>query len=316
MPLHPELRRLLDATPPDAGLEPTGVDAVEEACRMRARPLPPVDVPGAVPTTDLSIPGPAGALRARLYKPARPNGLVVHLHGGGWVIGSIEQDDFYCQLVARDAGCAVLSVDYRLAPEHPFPAPLEDAHAAVLWAAQEAEVLCGRAVPLGISGISAGGNLAAAVTTRLRDAGGPALAGQVLLYPVCDAGMDTPSYAANGTGYRLTAAAMRWFWDCYAPRAEERFHPEASVLRGPRFEGLPPAAVLTCEYDPLRDEGDAYARRLAAAGVRVEHIEVPGVIHGFLRTGWNLPWGAEPLARVCAALRRSLEDAASATRPD
>ena len=306
MPLHPDLRALLDATPPEARLDMSSFPLEEGVRRLRSRPAPLINVPGAVPTEDIRVPGAEGDLPARLYRPANPHGMVIHFHGGGWVTGTIAQDDFFCQALARDAACTVVSLDYRLAPEHAFPKPLDDCFAATRWAAANAERVGGVGAKLAVSGISAGGNLAAAVTLMARDLGGPKIDFQSLMYPVCDGGMDFPSCQENAEGYHLTSAAMEWFWQRYAPTPEQRFHPLASVLRAPSLERLPPAVVMTCEFDPLRDEGNAYAKRLAESGIPVLHRQLPGLIHGFLRMGWNQPWGQQPVSVLASALREAM----------
>lgn len=306
MPLHPDLRVLLDAVPPEARLDMSFVPVGEGVRRLRGRAAPLINVPGAVPTEDIRVPGAEGDLPARLYRPADPRGLVLHFHGGGWVMGTIAQDDYFCQALARDAACTVVSLDYRLAPEHAFPKPLDDCFAATRWASANAERLGGPRAKLAVSGISAGGNLAAAVTLMARDLGGPKIDFQSLMYPVCDGGMDFPSCRENAEGYHLTSAAMEWFWQRYAPTPQQRFHPLASVLRAPSLERLPPAVVMTCEFDPLRDEGNAYAKRLAESGTPVLHRQLPGLIHGFLRMGWNQPWGQQPVSVLASALREAM----------
>ncbi len=306
MPLHPDLRVMLNAAPPEARLDMTSVALEEGVRQLRSRPVPSITVPGAVPTEDIRVPGAEGDLPARLYRPADPHGMVIHFHGGGWVTGTMAQDDFFCHALARDAACTVVSIDYRLAPEHAFPKPLDDCFAATRWASANAERLGGIGAKLAVSGISAGGNLAAAVALMARDLGGPKIDFQSLMYPVCDGGMDFPSCHENAEGYHLTSAAMEWFWQRYAPAPEQRFHPLASVLRAPSLERLPPAVVMTCEYDPLRDEGNAYAKRLAEFGTPVLHRQLPGLIHGFLRMGWNQPWGRQPVSELTSALRDAM----------
>lgn len=307
MPLHPELRRMLDDTPAEGRSDfVLDLPVAQGVLHLRSRPVAKAEVPGAVPTHDLRLPGPRGELPARLYQPAGARGLLVYFHGGGWTTGSLEQDDFFCQLMARDAGCAVLSVEYGLAPEHPFPEPLDDCLAATRWAAGEATRLGGAGARLAVGGSSAGANLAAAVALRARDEGGPAIDYQVLVSPVCDGGLDFASVVENGQGYGITAATMEWYWQRYAPTPVQRLHPLASILRAPMLAGVPPATVFTCEFDPLRDEGNAYARRLAEAGVAVRHRQLAGMIHGFARRGWDRPWGQEPLAEIAAHLRSAL----------
>ena len=215
----------------------------------------------------------------RLYRPATPgpHPIVVYFHGGGWVLGDAQSDDPFCRDLCRRSGMIVLSVDYRHAPEHRFPAAAEDGYAALRWVAEHAAALGGRPGPLLVAGWSAGGNIAAVTCQLARDRGGPAIAGQLLVCPVTDGTVERPSYSENATGYFLTRSLMYWFWDLYCAPAD-RSDPRASPLRG-RLEGLPPAFVVTAEFDPLRDEGIAYAEALAAAGVPVEQLQARGHFH-------------------------------------
>ncbi len=231
-------------------------------------------------TIDATLPGPAGDLAYRLYRPASegPHPVVVYFHGGGWVLGSATSDDPFCRHLCAGAEAVVVSVDYRHAPEHRFPAAADDAVAAVRWVAEHAEELGGVTGQLAVAGWSAGANLATVACAELRDAGGPPIVGQLLVAPVTDGTMSTESYRDNAEGYVLTAALMEWFWGHYADEAD-RSDPRASPLRADRFDGLPPATIVTAEFDPLRDEGDAYAEALATAGVPVRHIRCRGQIH-------------------------------------
>jgi acetyl esterase len=223
--------------------------------------------------------------------------VLVWFHGGGWVQGSVRTHDRPCRALAHRAGCRVVSVDYRLAPEHPFPAAVDDA-----WAVTAA--VAAGSQPVAVGGDSAGGNLAAVVALRARDRG-VQLRLQLLVYPVTDCDLDRPSYHACGTGYGLTREAMRWFWTQYMGSTPWD-HPDAAPLRAPTLAGVAPAFVMACEFDPLRDEALAYAARLRAANVPVELVEQPGMIHGFFRLGAVL--GRTHLAydRCALALRRAL----------
>ncbi|MEE4380705.1 MAG: alpha/beta hydrolase [Pseudomonadales bacterium] len=304
MPLDPTtaavLAQLAEAdAPPMSQLAPA---AAREMYAQMQPPAPELEV-GSV--EDRTIPGPGGELPVRIYRPAGDGPFPVHLffHGGGWVIGDLDTHDADCRELCRGAGCIVVAVHYRLAPEHPFPAAPEDCYAATAWAAAHAEALGGRPGPVTIGGDSAGGNLAAVVALLARDRGGPEIALQLLVYPVTDAAMDTPSYRENGEGYLLTFDSMRWFWDHYCP-AEQRSDPRASPLRAEDLSGLPPAVVLTAEYDPLRDEGLAYAERLRAAGVPVEYRCFDGLIHGFFSQVRMIPAGRAGIDTAVDALRR------------
>ncbi len=234
---------------------------------------------------DRVIPGPAGDIPIRIYTPegVGPFALLVYFHGGGFVVGSIDGADMICRALCRGAGCMVVSVGYRLAPEHTFPAAPDDCLAATRWAAGHAAELGADPARLAVAGDSAGGNLAAVTALRIRDEGGPPLRGQLLIYPVADYHTPpTPSYLANADGYLLTRAMMIWFWGHYLNHAGEADDPHAAPLRAPDLAGLPPALVITAEFDPLRDEGERYAERLQAAGVPAVVTRYDGMIHGFL----------------------------------
>ena len=241
----------------------------------------------------------AGGVPVRLYRP-RPGDLpaLVFYHGGGWVLGGLESHDRLCRALAARAGCTVVAVDYRLAPEHPYPAAIEDAWTATCWAAD-------RFPRVAVGGDSAGGQLAAAVARRARDAGRP-VALQVLIYPVTDHDADTPSARECTEGPAFTTAQMRWFWDQYLPDAAPASDPDCSPLRTPDLAGLAPALVLTAEYDPLRDEGEDYARRLEAAGVPVTLSRYDGLIHGFIRMPAVIDRAGDAIDEVSAAVAAAL----------
>jgi acetyl esterase len=250
---------------------------------------------------DASIDSPDGPLRVRIYAARADGGsrpALVYLHGGGWVVGSIESHDPVCRRLAARTPCVVVSVDYRLAPEHPFPAGLEDAWAATEWVASHASELGADRIAVG--GDSAGGNLAAVVALRARDRGLP-LALQVLIYPVIDADLDSPGYREHGEGLNLTRAKMAWYWERYL-RGTDPFAPEASPLRAPGLSGVAPALVQTAEYDPLVYEGEAYAAALEAAGVPVALTRYDGQIHGFTRLAALCPRAFDALDEIADAL--------------
>ncbi len=233
---------------------------------------------------DVRIDGPHGKIPLRIYRPEQgPLPLLLYLHGGGWVQGDLDTHDPVCRLFANRARCLVVSVDYRRAPEHRFPAAVEEAYAATKWASENAERLGGDAARLAVAGDSAGGTLAATTALLARERGGPALIHQLLIYPVTDlANFETDSYREFATGYGLTRAAMRWFRDHYLEHASDAANGYASPLRAANLSGLPSARVLTAEFDPLRDEGEAYAARLREAGVPVELERFAGMVHGFV----------------------------------
>ena len=249
---------------------------------------------------------PAGP-RVRVYTPVGPGPkpALIYFHGGGWVLGGPETIDGPCRRLANASGCVVISVDYRRSPEHRFPAPLDDCFAATRYVAGHAAEFGVDAARIAVGGDSAGGNLAAAVTLLARDKGGPRLAFQLLVYPVTNHAFDTPSYRAFGRGYGLSEAAMRWYWGQYVSRPELGRDPLASPLRAD-LRGLPPAFILTAEFDPLRDEGEAYAARLRAAGVTAELRRYDGQIHGFFQMGGVMDGGKKAVDDAAQALRKAL----------
>jgi len=239
----------------------------------------------------LTIPSPAGSIPARIYTPTRlrkANGLapgLVFFHGGGWVIGDLDSHDVVCRKLADEGELMVVSVDYRLAPEHKFPAAVDDAIASTKWIAENAKQFGIDASRLMVGGDSAGGNLAAVVAISARDGNGPDIAGQLLIYPAIDFAMTHPSHREPETSILLTHSVIRWFRDHYLNGAADVHDWRASPARARTLIGLPPAYVLTAGADPLRDEGDEYARRLKEAGVAVTHRTFPGQFHGFFTMG-------------------------------
>ncbi len=309
MPLDPQVRQMLDAMNA-LGQEPLEALSVE-AARRRSHAL--VD-PAAFPRyagriENRVVPGPGGELPVRIYRPEGlgPHPILMFFHGGGFVLGSLDTAESVCRALSARSGSVVVSVDYRLAPEHKFPAAVDDCLAATRWAAAQAAAIGGDASRLAVSGDSAGGNLAAVVALRCRDEGGPPLRGQLLIYPITDhysAGM--ASYEANAEGYFLTKAGMQWFLDHYLDGAEDAAHPHLAPLRAEDLGGLPPAFVITAEFDPLRDEGDRYAERLRAAGVETVHRPCPGMIHGFFARVGLIDRADEVIGESCAWLERVL----------
>ena len=304
MALDPQARgfldRLAELGAPAFGEQPVEVSrkAMEDGAAQLFGPFEPV------PFEDRSLPGSAGPIPVRVYRPgSEPAATLLYFHGGGWVLGSIVTAHGVCATLARRSGCVVVSVDYRLAPEHRYPAALEDAWAATLWVAEHAEEIGGRPGALAVGGDSAGGNLSAVVALRARDRDLP-LALQLLVYPVCDADLETGSYRAYAEGYWLTKAGMAWFWDQYLPEGD-RFQPEASPLRAADLAGVASALVITAEFDPLRDEGEAYSRRLAEAGVLVTLSRYDGQIHGFFRLPAMIDRAWDALDEAAAGLRAS-----------
>lgn len=257
-----------------------------------------------------SIPGPAGEIPVRIYTPegTAPFPALVLFHGGGWVIGDLEVVDVPCRALANQAGCVVVSVDYRLAPEHKYPAAAEDCYAATKWVADNAAEIGVDPNRIAVGGDSAGGNLAAVVSQMARDKDGPAIAYQVLIYPVTDATISTASYEENADGYLLTKEGMIWFFNHYIHEDTDRKDPLLSPLHAENFKGLPPAIVITAEYDPLRDEGEAYAAKLKEAGVPVIQTRYPGMIHGFFWLGGVLGQCKQAVSEISSALRSAFNN--------
>jgi acetyl esterase len=306
MPLDPQAEAMLAAARA-AGMPSNEFLTVAQAranmlALVPARPL--VEVGTAV---DSHIPSPAGDVPVRIYTPhgTAPFPVVIYFHGGGWVLGSPATHDTVARNLCAGTGCVVLSLDYRLAPEHPFPAALDDGVAAVIWAAAHAALIGGDPDRIVVCGDSAGGNLATATALRMRDQGGPPLRGQLLIYPVTDYYLPaTESYLANAEGYGLTRTGMIWFWDHYLPDRSAADLPYVSPLRSADLAGLPPALVITAGYDVLRDEGDRYAARLQAAGVPTEYSCYEGMVHGFFNRYGILDQTKVAVAQACDWLRR------------
>ncbi len=289
-----------------------------EARRMMRETRLPVQGPflESVASEDRRIPGPAGEMPVRVYRPraAAPTAklpLLVYFHGGGWVIGDIETHHTMCQRLCEAGQLVVVSVDYRLAPEHRFPACVDDCWAATVWSAANAAALGVDGSKVAVGGDSAGGNLAAVMALMARDRGGVQVGFQLLLYPAVDALANTGSLARNADGYLLTRDAMVWFYDHYIPNAADRSDWRASPLRARSFAGLPPAMIVTAGFDPLLDEGRAYAERLTHDGVTVEYLEFGSMIHGFLGMPGVLPQARRGLALAGQAVREALADAAT-----
>jgi acetyl esterase len=306
--LLPEIRSLLDQQA-TSGRPPLHHQSVEQARAFHVADAAALNGPPApvAAVADRRVPGPAGELPVRVYTPEGepPFPIVVFFHGGGWVVGTLDTYDPLCRALAAATPAVVVSVDYRLAPEHRWPAAVEDAYAATEWASRNAAALGGVQHRLAVAGDSAGGNLAAVVALGARDRGGPAIAFQLLVYPALDAAGDTASWREYADGYHLTADGMRWYWDHYLGGADGAA-PDASPLRAAFVGGLPPALVIGAEYDILRDEGEAYAARLAEAGVDASASRHAGVVHGFVR--WRAVTGAagDALQEAATALRSAL----------
>jgi acetyl esterase len=268
--------------------------------------------PGLAAVRDTRVRASGGFVPVRVLVPVeRPRGVIVYYHGGGWVIGGLDDFDKLGRQLAQRTGCTVILVDYRLAPEYRFPTAVDDSWAALRWADEHRAELAGPGpdgapAPLIVAGDSAGGNLSAVMAMRARAAGGPRIALQVLAYPVTDCDLEATSYRDPANQLMLSRESMVWFWDHYAPEPEARLHPDASPLRSANFAALPPAVILTAEHDVLRDEGELYATRLLKAGVPVRHRRFAGQMHGFFTMVDVLPGADEALGYVTAAIEEHL----------
>jgi acetyl esterase len=313
MPIDPVLRTILErmaaleqARPSEMTPEEVRVTYMAMAGMGAVPPNPPE-------VQDRTIPGPAGEIPVRVYRPvgaatsvgAETLPVVLFVHGGGWVIGSVDTHDALCQQLAAQVSAMVVSVDYRLAPEHPFPTGLEDSLAATAWVSEHAADLGADATRLAVAGDSAGGNMSAVICRRARDAGGPPIVFQLLIYPPTDLTNSYPSHKQNGQGYLLTSEMIDWFTGHYLGDGDCR-NPDVSPLYAQNLSGLPPALVITAEYDPLRDEGEAYAERLRDAGVDVRLVRYDGMVHGFLQMNGVVLGAATAIADAAGALREAL----------
>ena len=304
MPLDSQIRVIIEQivskdAPPRHILMP----AVARVNQERNMLYPPG--PEVAKVEDRLIPVSGGDIPIRVYTPTAggPFPILVWFHGGGWVLGNVDLADGSCRRLAVGADCVVVSVGYRLAPENKFPAAADDCYAATVWASENAASINADGSRVAVGGDSAGGNLAAAISLMARDKGGPRLVHQLLVYPVIERDFGTKSYEENANGYQLTRDDMVWFWDHYLRDESDAANPYAAPTQAKDLSGLPPALVVTAEYDPLRDEGEAYAQRLKQAGVSTTCIRYDGMIHGFFRLASLIDKGKDATSQACSALK-------------
>ena len=306
MALDPNVQLFLEAIqqqdPPPPPLREVGAEQARQGIALMHTLCTQVDIARA---DEHAVPGPHGDVPIRIYSQATEAVLpvVVYFHGGGWTIGDLDSYDQVCRKLAIASGLTVVSVDYRLAPEHRFPSAVEDCDAVTKWVAEHGAELGVDGSRLAVAGDSAGGNLAAVTSILARDRGAPTIAFQLLIYPVIDGTMSFPSYKENAEGYLMSADDMAWFYEQYAEPDVDRKDPLLSPLYAPDLSGLPPALVITAEYDPLRDEGEAYADALQQAGVEARASRYDGMVHGFLPIDGAIPTATQAIDEVAAALK-------------
>jgi acetyl esterase len=286
MPLDPQATEFLAQIARQKGhsLDLLPLEVSRRAAMLGSGACP--DPPDLARVDNLEIVRPDGTvLPVRISIPhgTGPFGVCLYFHGGGWVLNSIDTHDDLVRRLTAESGCVFVNVEYRLAPDDKYPAAAEDAYTALLWVHEHAAEIAGDPSRIAVAGDSAGGNLAAVSCLMTRDRGGPPIAFQALIYPITDCDFERPSYQSNSEGYFLTRREMLWFWNHYVSSPEQMLEPYASPMRAKSLRGLPPASILTAEYDPLRDEGEAYAQALRAAGVEVSVHRYDGLIHAFVR---------------------------------
>ena len=306
MPVDPQIQALLDLRAKLPALHTLSV--ADARVQMAARDIPGLRKPEIGSIVNRDMQGPGGSLPLRIYTPngTGPFPLMVFFHGSGFVVCGLDTHDAMCRNLCAGTGSVVVSVDYRLAPEHKFPAAPDDCLAATRWVADNASALNGDGGRIMVAGDSAGGNLAAVTALRIRDEGGPRLIGQMLIYPVTDYFQPgTPSMTENAEGYGLTRDGMIWFWNHYVRSAADGVHPHASPLRSATLAGLPSAYVATAEYDPLRDEGEHYADAMRAVGVPVEMKRFAGMNHGFFFFPGLVDTAGQAMDEACVWARRA-----------
>ena len=305
MPLDPQAQQVLDQLAA-LGLPPNHMVSPQQA-RENMRNRPRVDGPEVAKVEDRSVSWRDAEVPVRIYTPAGtgPFPILIWCHGGGMVVGDLETADATARHLTVETGCVTVSVDYRLAPETKFPGACDDCYAAAVWASDNAASILGDASRMAVGGDSAGGNLAAVVAQMARDRANPDLAFQLLVYPMTSLDFETSSYVDNADGYLLTRDSMKWYWDQYLGASDDPNHPYAVPSRAGSFKNLPPALVITAEFDPLRDEGEAYAKRLEADGVPTTHSRYDGMIHGFFGMSGAVDKAGQAVSEAAAAMKKA-----------
>ena len=305
MPLDPQIVTVMEAVAA-LGLPPNNEVSPEQA-RINGKMRPRAPGPDVAKVEDRTIPGPGGEIPVRIYTPEGPGPFpaLAWFHGGGWVVGDLDTADGSARHMCAGADCVVVSVDYRLAPETKFPGAADDCYAATQWLAANSASLNVDPSRIATGGDSAGGNLSAAVSLMSRDRGGCDLVFQLLVYPVTERNFDNVSYTDNGEGYSLTRAGMIWFWDHYLSEEADATNPYAAPMHAADLGGLPPALVITAEYDPLRDEGEAFAQKLREAGVPTVCTRYDGMIHGFFGMVAAVDKSREAVGQAASCLREA-----------
>ena len=305
MPLDPQAQQVLDQLAA-LGLPPNHMVSPQQA-RENMRNRPRVDGPEVAKVEDRSVSWRDAEVPVRIYTPAGtgPFPILIWCHGGGMVVGDLETADATARHLTVETSCVTVSVDYRLAPETKFPGACDDCYAAAVWASDNAASIQGDAARMAVGGDSAGGNLAAVVAQMARDRANPDLAFQLLVYPMTSLDFETPSYVDNADGYLLTRDSMKWYWDQYLGASDDPNHPYAVPSRAGSFKNLPPALVITAQFDPLRDEGEAYAKNLEAAGVPTTHSRYDGMIHGFFGMSGTVDKASQAVSEAAAAMKKA-----------
>lgn len=316
MPLDPQVVQVMEAMAA-LGLPPADTVSPEEA-RANAKLRKRSPGPEVAKVEDRTIPGPDSDVPVRIYTPesSGPFPILVWFHGGGWVVGDLESADGSARNLCVGGQCVVVSVDYRLAPDAKFPGPAEDCWAATIWAVDNAARINGDPTRLAVGGDSAGGNLAAVMALMAAERGGPEIALQLLIYPVTDVNFNTVSYSDNAEGYSLTKVGMQWYWEHYLENDADALNPYAAPLQAESLVGQPPALVITAEFDPLRDEGEAYAKRLTEAGVATTVTRYDGMIHGFFSMTAVVDKSQQAMDQASSALRSAFSEVGSASAAD